>query len=77
MINIYGPSTYLLECVHERPVEEVPNEELITAGDGRGDVTKSQSGTVCLSIGELAASSNDYANHIKNKGSCVKLPARR
>lgn len=62
--------------MHERPVEEVANEELVTAGDGRSNVTKSQSGTVRLSIGELAASSNDYADHIKNEGSCVKLPLR-
>ena len=73
MINIQKHVAYLLEGVHERPVEEVTNKELITTGDRGGNVTESHRGTVGLGIGELAASSNDYTDHIKNEGSSIEL----
>lgn len=57
----------LLESVYERPVDEVPKEELVTTGDRGSQVTKGESSRVVLSVSPAVGAGDDDGNHVQSE----------
>ena len=69
--RLFEISADLLEEMNEWPVEEVPDEELVTTSNGGSDVSQRHCGSVVLRVRELATGSYHYTNNIKNECSGV------
>ena len=58
---------YLLEQVDQRPVNEVSEEELVTTGDRRSQVTESESRCMIFGISPAVSTSDHDSDHVQNK----------
>lgn len=66
-------SSHFLEGLDKRPVEEVSDEELITAGDRCSEASEGHSRTTLFSVWELATRSDDDADDVQRKGKREQL----
>lgn len=57
----------------ERPIEEITDEEFISAGHRSSDIAESHGGAVRLCVREFAAGRDHYTDHVQSEGERVKL----
>lgn len=62
--------------MHERPVQEVTNEELIATGDRGSDITEGEGSTVRFSVRELVAGGDNDGDNVKDECEGVELRER-
>ena len=59
--------------MNEWPVDKVPQEEFVTAGNRSRKVTKGESGSVLVGVWPFVASSDNNADHVQTEGNGVIL----
>ena len=72
--------TDLLEQVHERPIDKVPEEKFVAAGDCSRQVTEGQRSSMILSISPAMSASDNNRDHVQSERdgevldwSCISL----
>ena len=73
----YIMGTNLLESMDERPVDEVPQKELVTTSDRCRQVTKGQCGGMLLSIPPVVGTGDNDTNHVESKCDAEVLSSLR
>lgn len=57
----------------QRPVDEIPEEELVTTGNRSHNVTEGERSTMFFRVREAGGASHDNADHVQSKRNRIVL----